>query len=721
MAARAQVTDPSWASRGRAVAWSAALGLAGILSYGMRWLASHPTTSVGEIAFVSLYLALLFAALGRGWLRFVIEPRVRTVKPRQRSMLVIGWLLIGWLATYAIPTDPPGLPGRHRLEIIATGERHPSSQDSVVWVLKWPSMLTASSVSELWELRNGHYFSDQSQPASIVFEGWLLEGQSVDLQRSNSSGIVRVRWDLEDDREIDLYSETPQRFTIPGPAATSRLNAALSWATRCSDAVIIGVLGLGVGLFLLRQRIVPQATAPGMVRRVALYALPGAFVWSCRLLAYWPGLLSNDTLDQLRQYATGLYSDWHPIFHTLYLGLLTVPDTFPGSVGLVQLFALALIVGWGLAEFEAFGVPRVYLWATSCFIALMPANGLMAITLWKDVPFTLAILALTVLVVRIVRTHGGALAHRSVIASLGGIAALVALFRHNGPPTAFATLALLLFVYRSRWRATALSLAIGLALWAGIRGPGYQLLETNGQTQPGLLWPVLHQIGAHLAARTFITEAETSLVDQVIPIADGWPYVCTIVDPIAFNPAIDRPFAIDHLPDLARLSATLAIRNPRVALNQLLCNSMFVGRISAPDAPLDFYETAAVYFDANHTPFTMSLAGSLEPSQATPVSGLWPKRFDWLYRFDATTLQPQWQGLFWRPALYAYLAVFACAIAFWRRRDGRVFLIAAPAAITAIVLIPLTVGQGFRLVYPLFLCGLMLVPCAWLPAVSAPE
>jgi hypothetical protein len=87
------------------------------------------------------------------------------------------------------------------------------------------------------------------------------------------------------------------------------------------------------------------------------YALPCAIVWSIYLLAYWPGLMSYDSLQQWEQMTTGQLDNWHPAFHTMSNWLITRLWLSPAAVALTQIATLSLLVGWTVARIRRLGAP----------------------------------------------------------------------------------------------------------------------------------------------------------------------------------------------------------------------------------------------------------------------------------------------------------------------------------------------------------------------------
>ena len=155
----------------------------------------------------------------------------------------------------------------------------------------------------------------------------------------------------------------------------------------------------------------------------------------------------------------------------------------------------------------------------------MPANGAMVITLWKDTPYSIAMLALVLLLLLIATSEGAWLEGRFGWLILAFVAALAALYRHNGPPVVLAMLLILPVMYRKYWRPLLLSLAATIALFCGVKGPLFR--ATGVVPAPSYLKaaPLLQHIAAHLAHATPLLPEERELLDSIYPLAgSGWPY-----------------------------------------------------------------------------------------------------------------------------------------------------------------------------------------------------
>ena len=224
--------------------------------------------------------------------------------------------------------------------------------------------------------------------------------------------------------------------------------------------------GLGSLLFLLSVFLVTRFRPPNppVSRRFRwlVFALPMIAAWIIYLLAFWPGMMSADSLDQWRQVLSGSFNDHHPAFHTFTIWLLTRLSLTPAIVALAQIVALALVVGAILAFIESLGVASIWVWTACLVFAISPINGTMVITLWKDIPYSTAMLGFTYLILRLAQSKGSWIASVRSWMILGITATLAALFRHNGLEVIFATFPLLILGFRRLWKPLVSAFALSM-------------------------------------------------------------------------------------------------------------------------------------------------------------------------------------------------------------------------------------------------------------------
>ena len=275
---------------------------------------------------------------------------------------------------------------------------------------------------------------------------------------------------------ISVFAGAFLVFAIPLQLPST--HPALGFSAR---AGIIGGLIFLISFWLGNREIpTPEPVSPSPMAWL-WYAMPCFVVWTVYLMAFWPGSMSPDSLYQWKETLTGRFTDWHPAFHTMNIWLINHLWHSPAAVAFAQIFALGSIAGWGLACLGRLGAPRKMLWGVSLLFALSLVNGLMVITLWKDIAYSICVLALTLLVLKIVCSNGRWLTKRGTWLILSLTIFLVALYRHNGIVPAFGTPLVLLLFYRRFWRQILGALLLALIIFWGIRGPLYDALSVDGE------------------------------------------------------------------------------------------------------------------------------------------------------------------------------------------------------------------------------------------------
>lgn len=127
-------------------------------------------------------------------------------------------------------------------------------------------------------------------------------------------------------------------------------------------------------------------------------------------LLNFPGTMTVDSFDQLSQ-ARGLtaYSDHHPWSHTLIIQLFySIGYSLTGSVSagigtytFAQMIIVALSVGYAIASMAELGFGRKWQLIILFGYILYPYHLAYAITMWKDIIFSAAILVLGVTMYRL--------------------------------------------------------------------------------------------------------------------------------------------------------------------------------------------------------------------------------------------------------------------------------------------------------------------------------
>lgn len=153
-------------------------------------------------------------------------------------------------------------------------------------------------------------------------------------------------------------------------------------------------------------------------------------IYALWLIAFFPGIMTFDSISQWTQSVKGVYDDAHPFFHTMITTSLRLIWDSPAAIALLQITLSSLIISYALNFFIKEGVAiRKVIFAFLIFITI-PSIGIYNITLWKDVFFAQFI---TILALFFVRNYQNKLSINNInIILIALLTILIANMRHNG-------------------------------------------------------------------------------------------------------------------------------------------------------------------------------------------------------------------------------------------------------------------------------------------------
>ncbi|HRY21131.1 MAG TPA: DUF6020 family protein, partial [Flexilinea sp.] len=199
-----------------------------------------------------------------------------------------------------------------------------------------------------------------------------------------------------------------------------------------------------------------------------------------------------------------------------------------------QIIVMSLVISWGIDFLRQMGVKKIVAWLTSILFAISPVCGLFSITLWKDIPYSICLLGLFLIFLKIILTDGNWFKGKKWL-MLGLAGAGVILFRHNGLPVVIAGMLIMMLAYRKYWKLFSFSL-LTIAITVGlVQGPLYSILKVNRNGYQGANQIYLHYISAHVFAGTPLSKEEEAWINQICP-TDEWVY-----DPCSVGTIIKEP------------------------------------------------------------------------------------------------------------------------------------------------------------------------------------
>ncbi len=425
---------------------------------------------------------------------------------------------------------------------------------------------------------------------------------------------------------------------------------------------------------------------------VAAVAAVPLLVW---WLGWFPGFLSFDSIDQLGQARSGEIFDFHPAVHTILLRWVGLGSVAPGVATFLQGAGLVALMVLAAGRLEGLAVPRWVALAVPAAVPWLPPVAQTTLTVWKDVPFTLAIVWLFLELLAVAAVGVAHLEQHPV--RFGFILALVWLFRHNGLLTVLGILALLYLAHRRRlpWLRIVGTAAAVVFM---VTGPLYWLYDVD-RTRPHVSEVMIGDVAAAFL-NTDIYETEDVLYLTSIAARQSWAdlYDCDDSNPILFDGRFNKLLIRnDGTPFLARGLEAWAQALPTVVGHRACAASyLFV-----PGQPDDAY--------LHRPPFAIP-----DNDLGIVRRPLVPLAYDVTLAVFQFSEPPERLWLTWRPALV--LMAGAAVWAFVALRRPRHWL--WPAALIGVHLLNVvltSLNQEFRFALPLYLMALLSLPLVLTP------
>lgn len=247
----------------------------------------------------------------------------------------------------------------------------------------------------------------------------------------------------------------------------------------------------------------------------AAYFLLFALSYTLVLLAFYPGVIAYDFEHEFMQYTTGEYQAAHPVFHTLFLGMIyelghAVFGSLTAGAALysaVQLTLLAAMYAYACVFLQRRIHCPLVMACISALFALMPFHGVLAISTAKDPLFTGLCVLLCLWLWETAEDPDAFFASRLRILRMGVCCLLMALIRHNGVFAYVPACLCVLLLCHSR-RARAALICAAMIAGAVVLPKGLEALMQARKTPSSEMMSIPCQQLLRTAARADLPEQE---------------------------------------------------------------------------------------------------------------------------------------------------------------------------------------------------------------------
>jgi len=693
MVAFERLTEMNYRRLGKALL-AVVLGLCIALSIGS--LVVSTDTPWVVIGLVLVSFSLLGTALAFVLLRKVIFPGLRRYSWKVCLIWIGLCLLAGYFFVYWIPWT--SFPKVNHLRIIATGEKNILAKGQEVWLagITTGQRDYTSNLDHIcqgnWAITDGMLVSSQLTPNILDCQIHTDDFIKVKFGMHPWSGKLSILFGGQNVIQ-DLFSST-------GATYEKEFQVTLTEYERILQALLLTANGITLALLLLTLTVwaINRPQQNQAISRTAIpwyiYASPLITVWSIYLIIYWPGFFSPDTVAQFNMFVNHAISDWHPAFHTLTLWFLTRLWFSPAVVNIVQILLLGILLGWGFSLVDEYGTPRWAIYLGVIFLAFSPGVALILLNPWKDVAYSICMVALAIFIFLTVQSAGAWLKNTSSWIAIALIVSLVSLYRHNGAPVAFGSLLLLLVAYPKMWKPLLWATLLGLAMIWFVRGPIYRLVGVNsGNISQG------NNLGVSSTALTLLNwhrEAGTPLSEEVITTLNQNDALAQEGEGLRLEALAKKASSLDQQ------ALLVSFRYPWTTAKFILNRATYIFQILKPSTAR--FEYAGLAMDDN--PYGFKSANWF------PRAGVLLNRLVFL----SEKIYFDW--LFWRNAFWMDLLILGAIVACVRMRNWRYFMLTVPVLLNALPLAIFSGGQISRYILPTLLVGPLFGAFLWLASPS---
>lgn len=164
-------------------------------------------------------------------------------------------------------------------------------------------------------------------------------------------------------------------------------------------------------------------------RSFLLMFVMSTFVFSLWLAAFFPGVMTPDSLTQWDEASTLQLNNLHPYLHTLLIVFLKGIYNSPATIALFQILLTSITFSYIFSFFLKKGVSKWLIFPLFCLFTFSIPVGIYSITLWKDIPFSVCLVLLGFV---IAKQYWAKRLDNSHLILIFVLSIVTTFFRHNG-------------------------------------------------------------------------------------------------------------------------------------------------------------------------------------------------------------------------------------------------------------------------------------------------
>lgn len=286
--------------------------------------------------------------------------------------------------------------------------------------------------------------------------------------------------------------------------------------------------------------------------------------------AAYPGNLSIDSLSQINQSLTGSYVNQHPFWHTIIIHyILQFGTAVFGSLEsaiffffVCQILFISVCFSFILVTLSQVSRSGIVWLCCLIYFIFYPCHTIYSCTMWKDVPFGVAVAVFITALYRLMKQLGSN-RFNYVILFISGVA--FGIWRTNGVIALAVTfLIVLLMALKQRRFKLPLCLAVVLAITLVMNGPMLNLLHVASSRYTEKLSVPIQQVSRVLHDGYELDDASKEAIDKILDTElISEKYDPKISDPVKFSVSDESDaYLKEHKGAYLKVWATIGVRYP---------------------------------------------------------------------------------------------------------------------------------------------------------------
>lgn len=288
------------------------------------------------------------------------------------------------------------------------------------------------------------------------------------------------------------------------------------------------------------------------------------------ILAYYPGVLTDDSINQITQIKTGVYSNHHPFYHTMIIKFwLDIGTSLFNDINiaimmysLFQILIVALTIAYCITTLYQMKVPLKYIISVLLFYVLMPYNIVYSFTMWKDILFSCSVLIFIVSLYRTMKKIGNNSLNCALL-FIGSIGFM--LLRSNGFLALLVSFCVMILFYKKLNKNIFIIISVAIIIAVILKGPVLKLLHVTSPDFVESLSIPLQQVARVIVDGKELSEEQYEEISKIVNIQEiPNRYKKYISDPIkwAIRDFGNQDYLVENKAKFLMLYLNLGIKYP---------------------------------------------------------------------------------------------------------------------------------------------------------------